>query len=132
MVDCTFCAGTTLLGGGVTESGRRNPVSTRNTRSASVAPLAVLFMAFALSLVVLFTPMVRGRLAQRGVLVPAIASPAAAIVRVGSDPAPTVTALVFLLVASSALGESTGWSVAGSVHAQRPYSGRGTPRGPRG
>jgi hypothetical protein len=75
----------------------------RANESASMAVLAPLFFAFPVSLVVFFVAMVRGRLAARWVLVPALAAPAAAIASIGSDPVPTVTALVFLLVASMAL-----------------------------
>jgi hypothetical protein len=78
----------------------------RASNSASLAPLAVLFIAFPLGLVTTFVAMVRGRLAPRWVLVPALAAPAAAIAAIGADPAPTVTALVCLLVASAALAVS--------------------------
>ena len=78
----------------------------RANASASLAPLAVLFIAFPLGLVLTFIAMVRGRLAPRWVLVPALAAPVAAIAHVGGDTVSTVTALVFLLIASSALAIS--------------------------
>jgi hypothetical protein len=75
----------------------------RANQSASLAPLAVLFIAFPLSLVVTFVAMVRGRLAPRWVVVPAIAAPVAAIASIGGDAVATETALVFLLIATVAL-----------------------------
>jgi hypothetical protein len=75
----------------------------RANDSVSLAPLAVLFIAFPLALVVTLIAMVRGRLAPRWVLVPAIAAPVAAIAAVGGDAAGTETALVLLLAATAAL-----------------------------
>jgi hypothetical protein len=78
----------------------------RTSDAASLAPLFVLFIAFPVSLVVFFIATARAGLAPRWIVVPALAAPASAIAAIGPEPAPTATALVFLLVASCVLAVS--------------------------
>jgi hypothetical protein len=69
--------------------------------SASLAPLAVGFIAFPLALVTLFAALVRARVAPRWVLVPVAAAPVAAIAAPGGGVAGTTTALVLLLLSAA-------------------------------
>jgi hypothetical protein len=69
--------------------------------SASVAPLAIGFFAFPVSMLLLFAGLLRARVAPRWVVVPVVAAPIAAIAASGE--AGTSTALVLLLVATAAV-----------------------------
>jgi hypothetical protein len=68
--------------------------------SAIVMPFVV---AFPVALVVVFVAIVRAGLASRWLLIPAVAAPVVAIAGPGSSTVSTATALVLLLIATSAL-----------------------------
>ena len=69
--------------------------------SATLAPLAIGFIAFPVALVTLFAALIRARVAPRWVAVPLVAAPVAAIAAPGGDVVGTTAALLLLLLSAS-------------------------------
>jgi hypothetical protein len=101
-----------------TDEAEMIAVIERMSDSASFALLLPLILAFPLALVVLLVAMVRGRIAPRWVLVPALAAPVAAAVAPGGGAAATAAALGCFLIAAIA--------VAAQVFAPEPTAARGS------
>lgn len=74
----------------------------RMMSSASLAPLAIGFIAFPFAIVTTLGALVRARVAPKWLLIPVIAAPLSAIVAFGGDVAATSTALT-LLISSTAV-----------------------------
>jgi hypothetical protein len=71
--------------------------------SAAVAPLAIGFIAFPVSILLLFGALLRSGIAPRWVLAPVVAAPLSEVVMPGPDYLSTVVALALLLLAAAAV-----------------------------